>query len=135
MRPLVWPTLDHAPAIDICQTDNDVVVKAALPGVKPEDIEITVEDDVLTIRGNSKSEEETRQGNYVHRETHSGSFCRQVPLPVQTMVDKAHATIENGILTVTMPKAEEVKPKQIKVDVHPALEQPKAGKNGKKSKK
>lgn len=135
LRPLTWPTMDREPAMDVYQTDNELVVKAALPGVKPEDINVTVEGDTLTIRGETKSEEETKDGKYVHREAHYGSFCRQMTLPVSTVVDKAEARLENGILTLTMPKAEEVKAKQIKVNVHPVLEQPKAEANGKKSKK
>ena len=103
------------PAVDMYQTDEAVVVKASLPGVKPEDIDISVTGDTLTIRGESKTEEEVKEENYLRRERRFGSFCRSVTLPGGLLTDKAEANYTNGVLTLTFPKAEEVKPKSIKV--------------------
>lgn len=102
-------------AVDMYETDDAVVVKASLPGVKPEDLDISVTGDSLTIRGETKREEEVKEENYIRRERFYGSFCRTLPLPVPVVADDAEAEFENGVLTLTLPKAEEVKPKSIKV--------------------
>jgi HSP20 family protein len=104
-----------APAIDMYQTDNDVVVKAALPGFKAEDVQINVTGEVLTIRGEMKREEEQNEKAWHIREQRWGSFERSVALPTDVVADKAQADFANGILTITLPKAEEVKPKTITV--------------------
>ncbi|MGH2606489.1 MAG: Hsp20/alpha crystallin family protein [Anaerolineales bacterium] len=104
-----------SPAIDMYQTDDDVVVKATLPGVRPEDLNIAVTGDLLTIRGESKEESNSNGVNYHVRERRYGSFSRTLPLPTAVLADKAQADFENGILTLTLPKAEEVKPKTITV--------------------
>ena len=106
-----WST----PAIDMYQTDNDVIVKAALPGFKAEDVQINVTGDVLTIRGEMKHEEEQKDKSWHIREQRWGSFERSVSLPTNVVSDKAQADFDNGILTITLPKAEEVKPKTITV--------------------
>jgi HSP20 family protein len=113
-----------SPAIDMYQTDDDVVVKAALPGFKADEVQINVTGDVLVLRGEMKYEEEKqdkawhtpalRAGASV-REQRWGSFERSIALPTDVRADKANADFENGILTVTLPKAEEVKPKTISV--------------------
>ena len=103
------------PVMDIYQTPNEVVVKAALPGLKPEDVNIDVAGDTLTIKGESKAEQEIKREDYLYRERRYGAFCRSVLLPSGLKADKAEATMEDGILTVTIPKAEEVKPKAISV--------------------
>jgi HSP20 family protein len=104
-----------APAIDMYQTDNDVVVKAALPGFKAEDVQINVTGEVLTIRGEIKREEEQNEKAWHIREQRWGSFERSVALPTDVVSDKAQADFDNGILTITLPKAEEVKPRTITV--------------------
>ena len=104
-----------APAIDMYQTDNDVVVKAALPGFKAEDVQINVTGDVLTIRGEMKHEDEQNDKAWHIREHRWGSFERSISLPTDVVSEKAQADFDNGILTVTLPKAEEVKPKTITV--------------------
>ena len=104
-----------SPAVDMYQTDDDVVVKATLPGVEAKDISIAVTGDVLTIRGEVKSDREVDQAEYHLRERRHGSFSRSLPLPTSVKADKADAQFENGILTLTLPKAEEVKPKTITV--------------------
>jgi len=104
-----------APALDVYQTSNEVVVKAALPGLKPEDVNIDITGETLTIRGESKAEQEIKKEDYLYKERRYGSFSRSVVLPSGLKTDKAEATMENGILTLTIPKLEEVKPKKISV--------------------
>jgi len=106
-----WST----PAIDMYQTDNDVVVKAALPGFKAVDVQINVTGDVLTIRGQMKYEDEHKDKAWHLREQHWGSFERSISLPTDVVSEKAQADFDHGILTITLPKAEEVKPKTITV--------------------
>ena len=104
-----------SPAIDMYQTDDEVVVKAALPGFKADDVQINVTGDMLTIRGELKHEEENKDKAWHIREQRWGSFERSVALPTDVVADKAGADFANGILTITLPKAEEVKPKTISV--------------------
>jgi HSP20 family protein len=104
-----------APALDVYQTPNEVVVKATLAGLKPEDVSIDITGETLTIRGESKAEEEIKKENYLYQERRYGAFSRSLILPSGLKTDKAEATMEDGVLTLTIPKAEEVKPKAIKV--------------------
>jgi HSP20 family protein len=104
-----------APALDVYQTPSEVVVKAALPGAKPEDVNIDITGDTLTIKGERKAEQEVKRENYLYQERRYGAFSRTVVLPSGLKSDKAEATMEDGVLTLTIPKAEEVKPKAIKV--------------------
>ena len=104
-----------APAIDMYQTDDEVVVKAALPGFKADEVQINVTGDVLTLRGEMKHEEEKTERSWHIREHRWGSFERSIALPTAVVADKANADFSNGILTVSLPKAEEVKPKTITV--------------------
>ena len=104
-----------SPAIDMYQTDNEVVVKAALPGFKPDEVQINVTGEVLTIRGEVKHEEEKKDKSWHIHEQRWGSFERSVRLPTGVIADKAKAEFQNGILTITLPKSEEVKPKTITV--------------------
>ena len=104
-----------SPAIDMYQTDDDVVVKAALPGFKADNVQINVTGDMLTIRGETKNEEEQKDKAWHIREQRWGSFERTVALPTDVIADKANADFSDGILTITLPKAEEVKPKTITV--------------------
>lgn len=106
-----WST----PAIDMYQTDNDVVVRAALPGFKADDVQINVTGDVLTIRGEMKHGDEQKEKSWHIREQRWGSFERSISLPTDVVSEKAQADFDNGILTITLPKAEEVKPKTITV--------------------
>jgi len=104
-----------SPAIDLYQTEDDVVVKAVLPGIKPDQVQINVTGDVLTIRGEVKEQDEQKDKAWHIREHRWGSFERSVALPVGVISDQANAEFENGILTITLPKSEEVKPKTITV--------------------
>ncbi|MGD2165077.1 MAG: Hsp20/alpha crystallin family protein [Anaerolineae bacterium] len=102
-------------AVDMYETDEAVVVKSGVPGVDPGDIDISVTADTLTIKGETKAEEEVEEESYVHRERRYGAFSRSLTIPVPIQADKAEAEFEDGVLTLTLPKAEEVKPKAIKV--------------------
>jgi HSP20 family protein len=104
-----------SPAIDMYQTDNEVVVKAALPGIKPEEVQISVNDDILTIRGETKHDEEQKNQSWHIRERGWGAFERSVTLPSGVVADRANADFENGILTITLPKSEKAKPKTITI--------------------
>ena len=101
--------------IDVYQTKKDLVVKAALPGVKPEEVDITITDDAVTIKGEHAEEQETKEDDYLYRERYYGAFSRSVAIPVKVKGDKTEATFEEGVLTLTLPKAEEIKPRQIKI--------------------
>jgi HSP20 family protein len=105
----------EGPAVDMYQSKDEVVVKAAIPGVKPEDIDISVTGDLLTIKGEMKEEEKIEEGSYIRKERHYGQFVRELNLPTQVNADKAKAEFEHGVLTLRLPKAEAVKPKAITV--------------------
>jgi HSP20 family protein len=106
-----------APAIDLLTTTEAVVVKAALPGAKPEDVDITITDDLVTITGSFEDESETPKGSHVHRELGHGSFSRSFFIPTGVKAEAAKAEIRNGLLTLMLPRTEEVKPTQVKVNV------------------
>ena len=116
-RPFSTGGMGTIPAIDMYQTDNEVVIKAALPGIKAEAVQVNVTGELLTLKGEMKHEEESREKAWHIREQRWGSFERSVALPVAVVADKAKAEYENGILIITLPKADEVKPKQISVKV------------------
>jgi HSP20 family protein len=103
------------PAIDLYQTEKNVVVKATLPGLKAEDVQISVTGEVLTLKGEFKQAEEIKDATYHIKEQRYGAFERSVMLPTEVQTDKAKADFENGILTITLPKAEQVLPKTITV--------------------
>lgn len=103
--------------VDIYDDGDNYVVTASVPGVKPEEIDITITGDTLTIKGETKSEEKVEKANYIRQERRYGRFERSLSLPSEVQTDKVEAVFENGVLKLTMPKAETVKPKQIKVSV------------------
>ena len=103
------------PAINMFQTDNEVVVKASIPGIKAEEVQINVTGDVLTLKGEVNQEEERKDRAWHIREQRFGSFERSVALPTSVKSDQAEAVFENGILTITLPKADEVKPRTINI--------------------
>lgn len=111
-----WRFGDVLP-VDMYQTKDDVVVKATMPGIKPTDISVSVTNQVLTIRGEVKEEKISDDSTYHLRERRIGNYTRSVQLPVPVVSDRARAEFEDGILTLTLPKAEEVKPKTITVKV------------------
>ena len=108
--------------LDVYETDDELVVKASLPGVKPEDVDVSITGDTLTIKGEFKSDEETKKPSYYRQERRYGSFHRALTLPTQVESARAEAVFEHGVLTLTMPKAEAVKPKTIKVKAHGMIE-------------
>ena len=106
-----------APALDVLQEDGDIVVRAELPGVKQEDVDITFQDGVLTISGVRKAEEEKEGSGYYVRERRYGSFRRSLTLPEGTDESKIHARYENGVLEVTVEGAAAVQePKRIQIE-------------------
>jgi HSP20 family protein len=107
-----------APPVDIYETDNDIVLKAELPGVDPKDVEVRVEDNTLYLKGERKFEREVKEQNYHRVERSYGSFARSFSLPNSISTDKVKAEFKEGLLTLTMPKREEAKPKTIKIDVN-----------------
>lgn len=118
LRPSWFGFGDSAEAVlplDIYETDDQVVVKAAAPGVSPKDIEVTITGNVLTIKGEMKAEEKVEKGNYLRQERRYGSFCRQVALPEGVKTDNVQATFKDGILSLELPKVEAAKPKTVKV--------------------
>jgi HSP20 family protein len=116
------------PALDVHETGDEMVVSAALPGLKPEDVDITITGQTLSIRGEFKADEKVQRDQYLYRERRFGTFHRQLQLPVRVQGDAATATFEDGVLTLSIPKAEEVKPRQIQVT--PAPKQVESSTNG-----
>jgi len=105
------------PAMDVYQTDKAVMVETPLAGVRPEEVEVTVEKGVLTVKGESKKEHEVDEKNYYRKEVRSGSFFRQLALPVPVMEDKVAAEFADGVLKITCPKAQPTVAKKIAVKV------------------
>jgi HSP20 family protein len=106
-----------APAVDIFETEHSLVVKADLPEIKPEELDIRVENNILTIRGERKFEKQVNEKNYLRVERAYGSFSRSFSLANTVNPDAIQAEYKNGVLMLTIPKREEAKPKQIKVRV------------------
>jgi HSP20 family protein len=109
-----------APAVDIYETPNDLVVKADLPDVNEKDIDVRVENNLLTIRGERKFEKSVSEENFLRVERTYGSFSRSFSLPNTVKAETIAAEYKNGVLTVTLPKREESKPRQVKVTVNAA---------------
>lgn len=102
-------------SIDIYQTPKNIVVKSTIAGVKPDDLEISLNNDMLTIRGKREMQENVENDNYLYRECYWGAFSRSVILPVEVKAEKIEAYLENGVLTITLPKAKTMKQVSIKV--------------------
>ena len=107
-----WPV-----PLDVAQEGDSVVVKASIPGIKPDEVEVTIEDGLITIKGETSAENEQREGGYLLRERRSGSFYRALRLPETVDADKAESSYENGVLTVTLPKLESKKAKKVELKV------------------
>jgi HSP20 family protein len=110
--------------LDVQETADNFVVQASLPGLKPEDVQITVHGATVTIRGEHKEEAKKDEGTWHLRERRTGAFQRTLSLSTPVDSDKADAHFENGVLTLTLPKSEQAKPKQIKVGGSPAKAKP-----------
>jgi len=103
------------PAVDVSETEDKITVKAEIPGMEAKDIDISMSGDTLTIKGEKKTEKEEKEENYHLVERSYGSFRRAMKLPASVDADKVEATYKNGVLTVILPKKEEVKPKAIEI--------------------
>jgi HSP20 family protein len=105
-----------SPAVDMFEKDDTVVIKAELPGLDKKDVSLDLQNGVLTLKGERKYENEVKEENYYRREMSCGKFIRSFTLPADVDADKIKAEFQNGLLTVEVPKPEEHKPKQIKVN-------------------
>ena len=110
-------TTTYVPSVDIFETDNEVVVKAEMPGMTKDDIQVSLSDNILTIKGEKKKEEEKSDKDYYRSERVYGAFMRSLPLPAEVNPEKIHAAFKNGVLEVRLPKTEEAKKKAINVKV------------------
>ena len=103
--------------VDLEENEDSISITASIPGISPEDIEVTTEDGVLTIKAETRSEDETKRGDYLVRERREGSFHRAVRLPDRVDAEKAESRYDNGVLTVSLPKQESKKAKRLEVKV------------------
>jgi HSP20 family protein len=110
-----WPEFVDTLPLDVSETEDEYVVKASIPGIKPDDIEITYSGKTLTIKGEFKAEEEKDEVHYHLRERRYGAFARSLTLPAAVKSDAIEARYESGVLTLKLPKTEEIKPKKIAV--------------------
>jgi len=106
-----------SPALDVIENSQDFTVKCELPGLDQKDIDVSIASNVLTIKGQKKDEREEKKGKYYKKESWSGSFQRTLPLPASIENDKIQAEFKEGILTITLPKKEEARTKQIAVNI------------------
>jgi HSP20 family protein len=113
-----WPMKAWTPLCDVLETDKELVIKFELPEVKKEDVEVKLEQNVLTLRGERKFEEKTDRENYHRVERRYGEFMRSFNVPMYVDAAKIKAEFKDGVLTVTLPKSEEARPKQISVKVN-----------------
>jgi len=115
--PSLKPMTGFIPSIDIYQDKDNVIIEAPLAGVDPEKVKVVIENDVLIIEGDSHKQSEVDEENYYRKEVRYGSFHRAVALPTSVIGDKAKAEYEDGILKITVPRVEKVKPKSVKIEV------------------
>lgn len=117
VRPAGWlaPFDGGQLAVDIIESTDEITVKASVPGVKPEDIDISLSGEMLTIKGETKAEQKSEGRNFIRQERRYGAFERTLSLPTPVIADKTKAEFENGELTLTLPKAEAAKPKTIRI--------------------
>jgi len=108
---------EFLPALDLAEKDNELVVKCEVPGLEPKDIDISLSDGVLTIRGEKKQEREEKEADYHLVERSYGTFTRSIQLPKEVQSDKISASYKNGILKINLPKSEEAKKKEVKIKV------------------
>jgi len=117
-----WPAPEIAregwmPSVDLSETKDEILVKAEVPGMDPKDIDISLSDDLLTIRGEKKQENEEKEENYHRVERTYGSFSRSVRLPVGVQSSKVKANYKDGVLKIALPKSPEAKKKEVKIQV------------------
>lgn len=104
------------PAIDMYEDKDNVIVETELAGIEPENVTVSIENDILTIKGSAEKKSEVEDKNYYRKEIRRGSFYRSIPLPTHVIGDKASASAEDGVLKISIPKAAESKPKNIKIE-------------------
>ncbi len=105
------------PAVDVLEKDNSIIVRAEVPGLKKEDIEVTATEDSISLRGEFKREEEAKEEGYFRREMRSGRFFRTIPMPSAINRDQVRASFRDGILEITAPKAEEAQARETKIEI------------------
>jgi len=106
-----------APAVDVYDSPDNILIKADLPGLSKDEIEVTIQDQNLILKGEKKQDAQIKQERYFKTERFYGSFCRTIPLPSDIDADKVEAAYQDGVLALTLPKKDEAKPKQIRIDV------------------
>jgi len=109
------PSVEGQLTIDVYQNPNEIVIKSTIAGVSPEDLDITITNDMVTIKGSRRKDDSIKEEDYFYQECYWGAFSRSVILPVDIEADKAQASIKNGILTLKLPKSEKIKTKKILV--------------------
>ncbi len=115
LAPSSWRSFNWSVALDVVESDDEYLIKASLPGINPDDLEITFSDNLLTIMGEVQEEEELDEAHYHLRERRYGKFTRSIKLPSGIDAEKIVANYENGVLKLHLPKVEEVKPKKISI--------------------
>ena len=115
VAPTSWKSIKWGIALDVAESDDDYMVKASLPGINPDDLEITFNDNRLTIKGEVKEDEELDEAQYHLRERRYGTFTRSIKLPSGIESDKIDAKYDDGVLKLRLPKVEEIKPKKITI--------------------
>lgn len=112
-----WPSLPmELPRVDVLDRDQEVVIRAEIPGVAREDLEVTMSDNTVTFRGHSRHEEEKEEGEYHYRETSRGEFCRTIPLPADVDSEKARARHKDGIVELVLPKVKSSQRRKVEVE-------------------
>ena len=112
-----WTDGAWNPSVDVTEDEDSVVVKAEMPGLNKDDVKISVHDSILTLKGEKKQEKEEKEADYHRIERSYGSFCRSFQLPTTVRTDKIKANYKDGVLSITLPKTEEVKPKEIPISI------------------
>lgn len=115
LSPGTWKSFNWSVALDVVENEDEYLVKASLPGINPDDLEITFEDNLLTLKGEVKEENEVDETRYHLRERRYGSFTRTIKMPSGIQSDKIEANYDKGVLELHLPKVEEVKPKKIAI--------------------
>lgn len=119
VAPNSWKSFNWSVALDVVESEDEYLVKASLPGIDPDDLEITFDDNLLTLKGEVKEEQEIEEARYHLRERRYGSFTRSIRMPAGIESDKIVANYDKGVLELHLPKAEEIKPKKIMITTSP----------------
>lgn len=120
-----WPAFERLnpflgqrmPAVDVIDHDNEVIVRAEVPGMRKEDLKVTVTDDTLTLAGSLEHKEEEKRDNYYYRELHSGNFTRKLTLPANVDASMVNAKMKDGVIEIVLPKREPTKRRSVNVEI------------------